>query len=181
MIIGKGIRLRAIEREDIPRFVRWLADPEVIRYTTINSPFSRAMEEKWFDQQLAVPITEGQTLAVEVSVGDNWVHIGTTDLHKVESVNNSAEFGLMLGEKDYWHKGYGLKTTELMLKHGFEDMNLNRIYLFVFPENMFAVKAYETAGFVKEGVQRQALYKNGKYHDIILMSVLHSEWKGLES
>lgn len=181
MIIGKGIRLRAVEREDIPRFVRWLNDPEVIRYITINSPFSQAMEEKWFDHQLAIPTTEGQTLAVEVSVGDNWVHIGNTGLHKVEPVNNTAEFGLLLGEKDYWHKGYGRYTTELMLKHGFEDMNLNRIYLNVFSENVFAIKAYEAAGFVTEGVQRQAMYKNGKYNDIILMSVLHSEWKGLES
>jgi len=181
MIIGKGIRLRAIEREDIPRFVRWMNDPDVIRYLLLNAPLSYAMEEKWFEQQVASSPLENQVLAIEVLVGDDWLHIGNSGLHKIEQVNNAAEFGLVIGEKEYWHKGYGLQATELTLKHGFEDLNLNRIYLNVFEENEYAVKAYETAGFVKEGVQRQALYKNGKYHDIILMSVLHSEWKGLES
>jgi RimJ/RimL family protein N-acetyltransferase len=68
-----------------------------------------------------------------------------------------------------------------MLKHGFEDLNLNRIYLQVFAENLRGIKAYLAAGFVKEGILRQAMYKNGKYNDIVLMSVLHIDWKGFDS
>jgi diamine N-acetyltransferase len=181
MIQGKNVRLRAIEREDIPRCVRWVNDPEVIRYTSLNLPFSQAMEEKWFDRQLEIPAAKGQTLAIEVRVGIEWIHVGNTSLFGFEQIDNSAEFGIMIGEKEYWNKGYGRETALLMLKHGFEDLNLNRIYLHVFTENSRGIKAYEAAGYIKEGVLRQAMYKNGKYNDVLLMSVLHSEWKGFES
>jgi RimJ/RimL family protein N-acetyltransferase len=181
MIVGKLIRLRAIEREDISRFVRWMNDPEVICYTTTNTPFSTAMEEKWFERQLDRSINLGQILAIETQVGEEWIHIGSTDLFNIEPIDHAAEFGIMIGDKDFWNKGLGREATRLMLKHGFEDLNLNRIYLQVFAENLRGIKAYLAAGFVKEGILRQAMYKNGKYNDIVLMSVLHIDWKGFDS
>ena len=181
MIVGEHVRLRAIEREDISRFVRWINDPEVIRYTTTNTPFSVAMEEKWFERQLDRSINLGQILAIETQVGEEWIHIGSTDLFNIEPIDHAAEFGIMIGDKDFWNKGLGREATRLMLKHGFEDLNLNRIYLQVFAENLRGIKAYLAAGFVKEGILRQAMYKNGKYNDIVLMSVLHIDWKGFDS
>jgi len=179
MITGKTGRLRAIEREDIARCVRWLNDAEVIENLLMNYPLSHMAEEKWFERQLEIPPTSGQVLAIETMVGDEWVHIGNCGLHEVEPVNNAAEFGIMIGEKEFWNKGLGREATKLILKHGFENLNLNRIYLYVFETNPRAIKAYEAAGFVKEGVLRQGVYKNGRYIDVILMSILHSEWKGL--
>ena len=181
MITGKYVRLRAIEREDIQRFTRWVNDPDVIKYTTLNAPISLAMEEKWFDQQVETAPTKSQVLAVEARVGNDWVHIGACDLRAIEPVNRAAEFGIMIGDKAHWNEGFGTETVKLMLKHGFEDLNLNRIYLYVVAEHSRGIKAYEAAGFKKEGVLRQALYKNGVYNDVVLMSVLHSEWKGFES
>lgn len=178
MIEGNRVRLRAIEREDIPLFVRWLNDAEVTRYLIQSSPLSKAMEERWFDHQLEIPPTQGQVMAIEAKVGDDWLHIGNTGLHNIESVTREAEFGILIGEKDYWNKGYGREAARLTLKHGFEDLNLNRIFLYVVAENIRGIKSYLAAGFVQEGILREALYKNGKYNDIIVMSVLHSEWKG---
>ena len=62
MLTGKRVRLRAIERADIPTFVRWLNDREVTQFLLVNSPFSKAMEEQWFEGQLARPPHEGQVL-----------------------------------------------------------------------------------------------------------------------
>lgn len=176
MIIGNGVRLRAIEREDIPSFVRWLNDPEVTEFLLISSPLSRVMEEAWFEQQAARPPHEGQVLAIEVLENNEWIHIGNTGLHNVEAVHLAAEFGIVIGEKAYWNKKYGREATRLMLKHGFENLNLNRIYLYVYENNARGIKAYEAAGFVREGVLREGVYKNGKYLNLIVMSVLHSEW-----
>jgi RimJ/RimL family protein N-acetyltransferase len=181
MILGKNVRLRALERGDLPRCLRWVNDPEIIRYTSINIPFSYEKEEQWLNQQSELSAAQGQNLAIEVIVGSDWVHIGNTGLFGIEPIHNAGEFGIIIGEKEYWNKGYGRETAKLMLKHGFEDLNLNRIYLKVFVDNLRGIKAYESAGFVKEGVMRQAMYKNGKYNDIVLMSVLHSEWKGFEN
>jgi RimJ/RimL family protein N-acetyltransferase len=134
------------------------------------------MEEKWFDAQLERPPQQGQILAIEVSVNDEWFHIGNTGLHDVDAVNRTAEFGIVIGEKDYWNRGYGTKATKLTLRHGFENLNLNRIYLEVFETNPRAMKAYESAGFMREGILRQAIFKNSRYIDVILMSILQSEW-----
>lgn len=180
MILGDGIRLRAIERSDIPRFVRWLNDPDVTQFLLISSPLSTAMEENWFEKQLQVPPAEGQVLAIEVQSGEEWMPVGNVGLHNVDSIGRSAEFGIFIGEKAYWNQGWGKKATRLMLKHGFENLNLNRIHLHVYENNPRAVKAYETAGFVREGVLRQAVFKNGRYLDLIVMSVLSNEWVNLK-
>lgn len=176
MITGNRVRLRAIERSDIPIFVRWLNDPEVTENLLIHSPLSAAMEEGWFDRHLAANPNENEILGIEVLVGTTWVHVGNTGLHGIEPVHLAAEFGIFIGEKQYWNQGYGREAARLMLKHGFEDLNLNRIYLHVYETNPRAVRSYEAAGFKREGVLREAVYKNGKYLDVILMSVLHSEW-----
>jgi RimJ/RimL family protein N-acetyltransferase len=144
----------------------------------MNFPLSKAMEDKWFDDQLGQSIAEGQVLAIETLQGDQWIHIGNTGLHKIESVNRVAEFGIFIGEKSYWHKGCGRDATLLMLKHGFEDLNLNRIFLYVFETNPRAIATYKAAGYVQEGTLREAVYKNGRYINMLLMSVLHSEWRG---
>ena len=176
MIQGENVRLRAIERDDIPRFLRWMNDREVTQYLLINSPLSKAMEEKWFDRQVDIPIHQGQVLAIEVMAGDIWVHIGNTGLHDVDPVSRNAEFGIVIGEKEYWNRGFGRIATRLMLQHGFDDLNLHRIYLYAFATNPRGVRAYEAARFKHEGILRQAVYKNGTYLDLIAMSILQPEW-----
>ena len=180
MILGKYVRLRAIEREDIPRFVRWMNDPDVIQFLLMSSPLSAAMEEKWFENQLDRLPHQGQILAIEVLQWQDWLHIGNTGLHDVDPISRTAEFGIVIGEKTFWDKGYGTRATHLMLKHGFENLNLNRIFLTVFADNARAIKAYESAGFTREGILRQGIYKNGRYQDLILMSVLRLEWMNFE-
>ncbi len=64
----------------------------------------------------------------------------------------------------------------LLLQHGFDTLNLNRVYLRVYANNLRAIRCYEKTGFVLEGRMRQAQYQNGEYLDILLMSVLRSEW-----
>lgn len=177
MIVGHRVRLRAIERTDIPNFVRWLNDREVTENLLVTSPYSSAMEERWFDRQLEISPENGQVLAIEVFENDQWLHVGNTGLHNVESINRSAEFGIFIGEKNYWNRGFGREAARLALKYGFEDLNLNRIYLNVYETNLRAIKAYQAVGFVHEGILRQAVYKHGQYINVLLMSVLRSEWK----
>ena len=176
MLTGKRVRLRAIEREDIPTFVRWLNDREVTRFLLVNSPFSKAMEEKWFEGQLANPPHEGQVLAIEARVGEDWVHIGNSGIHRVDPVNRSGEFGILIGEKSYWNQGFGREATQLTLQHGFDDLNLHRIFLRVYENNPRAIACYKAAGFIQEGVLREAIFKNGSYINEVEMGILQSEW-----
>lgn len=177
MIYGERIRLRAAERDDLPRFVAWLNDPEVVKYLGGGLPFSLVDEELWFESNQKAPAAE-HVLVIEVKNGDGWKPIGNTSFMNIETINRAAEIGIFIGEKELWSHGYGREVMRLMLKHGFESLNLNRIFLRVYEANRRGIKAYEYAGFQHEGRLRQAVYKNGSYQDMLVMSVLRSEWDG---
>lgn len=175
MIYGKHIRLRAPEREDLPRFVAWLNDPEVRAGLALFLPLSQAEEEKWFEKMLERPAVE-HPLVIEVKDGETWKMVGNCGYHNLDWRVRSAELGIFIGDKSFWNQGHGTEVMRLLLRYGFITLNLNRIYLRVFETNPRAIRAYEKAGFVHEGRMRQAEFRDGKYIDVLLMSVLRSEW-----
>jgi diamine N-acetyltransferase len=176
MIPGERVRLRAIERDDLPRFVAWLNDPEVSRGLMLSTPLSMAQEEQWFSHMLERPVEE-HPLAIDVNTPEGWTAVGNIALHAVDWKERSAEVGIFIGEKSLWNHGYGREAMQLMLRYAFNTLNLNRIFLRVYATNPRAVKSYENAGFVHEGRLRQAHFQDGQYIDVLLMSVVRSEWK----
>ena len=85
--------------------------------------------------------------------------------------------GIFIGNKDYWGHGYGSDAVRLMLEYGFGQLNLHRVYLYVFAYNKRAIRAYEKCGLKHEGALREAGYKNGRYFDILVMGILENEWR----
>ena len=179
MLNGNGIRLRRDERADIPKFVEWLNDPEVRKYLLMHMPISTANEELWFENMLKLP-GEEQPFAIEIQKGDVWQLIGNCSFMQIDHTALSAEVGLFIGDKSCWNKGYGTEVMHQMLRLGFGTLNLNRIFLRVDEDNRGGIRAYEKAGFLHEGRFRQAMYRDGQYHDVLVMSVLRSEWNSKE-
>ena len=175
MIIGERVRLRAIERQDIPTFVRWFNDPEVRRHLTMFEPMSHAQEERWFERQLEQG--DGFRFGVDAARDGSWVHIGSIGLHQVDWKNRSAVFGIALGEKDYWNQGYGTEAVRLTLRFAFDELNLHRVELGVFADNPRARRCYEKAGFLPEGTRREAMYRDGQYRDLAMMAVLEDDYR----
>lgn len=176
---GERIRLRAAEREDITAFLRWVNDPDVTENLLLISPMSRFEEEQWYDAMMKKPTSE-HVLVIEVkdqSPNDDYRPIGTCQFHNIDWRNRSAEIGIMIGEKTFWNQGYGTETMRLLLQHGFDTLNFHRIWLQVYEKNKGGIRAYEKAGFQREGKYRQAQYQNGQYFDVYLMSVLKDEWE----
>ena len=180
MLYGKRIRLRAIEKEDLPRFVIWLNDPEVRRNLQLFQPLSLAQEEEWFKEILQRPVEE-QPLVIEIKTAEGWQAAGNVGLFSIRNADRAAEIGIFIGEKTFWGQGYGTESMRLMLQYGFKELNLNRIYLRVYETNLRGISSYEKAGFKQEGRLRQDRFMDGKYIDVLLMSVLRSEWKEVES
>lgn len=177
MLSTSRIRLRPIDREDLPRFVAWFADEEVRQFLARYLPMSMASEEKWFEEVLARPDDE-RPLAMDVHAGEgSWRHIGAAGYQSIDWRNHSAEVGIAIGEKNMWNQGLGTEAMETLLSHGFQTLNLHRIFLRVFAANARAMRAYEKAGFVMEGRMRQAEFREGKYQDVLLYSVLRDEWR----
>jgi len=179
MILGDQIRLRAIEKDDLPSFVRWLNDPDVCQWLCMRYPLSLAEEEEWFAKMIKRPPAE-RPMAIEIQPDpkkDTWVFVGNCGFFDVSWENRSAEIGIHIGEKAYWDKGFGTKAMELILQFGFQSLNFHRIFLRVFENNQRAIRSYQKVGFIMEGRMRQAHYMNGKYVDVLLMSILQPEWQ----
>jgi RimJ/RimL family protein N-acetyltransferase len=180
MIYGERIRFRGVENDDLPSFVAWINDPEVLQGIGIYLPFSMADEQDWIDKMRARP-PEEHSLAIEAKevnpqTEDSWKLIGSCGFFNFDYRNSCAEFGIMIGDKSYWSRGYGTEAVRLLVRHGFQTLNLNRIYLRVLETNPRAIRAYEKAGFIHEGRQRQADFKDGRYIDLLVMSILRSEY-----
>lgn len=175
MIVSENVRLRGIEREDLPLFVGWLNDSEVRAGLSLYRPLSIPEEENWFENMLKSAQDE-HPLVIEVRRDDAWVPVGNCGYHAIDWRNRSAEVGIFIGEKSCWNQGYGTQVMRLLLEFGFGELNLHRIYLRVFENNPRAIRSYEKAGFVVEGSMRQAEFVDGRYVDVIFMSVLRGEW-----
>jgi RimJ/RimL family protein N-acetyltransferase len=175
MIYGKRIRLAAVEREDLPTFVKWLNDPEVREGLAMYLPMSLAQEEKWFENMLE-RTADSQPLKIQAQEGQAWILIGNMGLFDFDHHARSAEIGIMIGEKKYWNQGYGTEAVTLLLQHGFETLNLNRLMLRVYEDNLRAIRCYEKSGLAHDGRLRQARYHRGSYQDVLIMSILKSEW-----
>jgi len=175
MLRGERIQLGPVKREYIDSYLKWLNDPELTQYLSIFLPLTRMKEEDWVEnlKNRNDTIVFGILLLDENS-GEKL--IGNCGLHEIDWKNRVAEVGIMIGEKELHGKGYGTEAMEIILEYGFETVNLNRIQLHVYDFNIRAIKSYNKIGFIEEGRMRQAQFKNGKYHDMILMSMLHEEW-----
>ena len=180
IIYGKRIRLRAVERDDLKKFHEWVNDPDVTEGLMLYLPMSMLDEEKWYERATGRSPDE-KPLAIELRDGEGWRLIGNCAFFSIDTVSRAGEFGIMIGDKSVWNQGLGTETVGLILRHGFKTLNLHRVILQVFGDNPRAIRAYEKAGFVREGTQREAIFKNGKYMDIHMMSVLRREWDACQT
>jgi diamine N-acetyltransferase len=179
MILGQRIRLRPVEKDDLPRYVKWFSDPELRGYISMPLPIGQTQEEKWFVQAVANKDRDTQSWAIDAQPADMavgpWVHIGGCGLHEIDWRNRWAELGIIIGARDYWGRGYGTDAVQTLCGLAFNTLNLNRIFLRVFADNARAIRCYEKVGFRNEGRLRQHDFNNGAYRDVLLMGLLRNE------
>ncbi len=176
-LIGERIYLRPLEMSDVPACLRWINDPEVTRTLMIYTPLNEIREREWFERHYK----DDREIILAVALKANDQHVGNAGLHRIEWKNRQGELGIMIGERDEWDKGYGSEAIELILRYGFERLNLHRIYLRVYANNPRAIRCYERAGFQREGTQRESHFAEGKYWDTLMMGILAREWRELRS
>jgi RimJ/RimL family protein N-acetyltransferase len=173
-LIGTAVYLRPLEREDAPTLTRWMNDPEVTRFLRGRGPINQIAEEE-FLRSISDSTTD---LVVGIVVRETERFIGATGLHHIDHRNRHGMFGITLGETAEWGKGYGTEVTRLIVRHAFETLNLNRVWLHVYEFNPRAVHTYEKVGFMHEGRLRQDTFRGGRYWDTLVMAILREDWKG---
>jgi RimJ/RimL family protein N-acetyltransferase len=174
IIRGESVYLRPAERSDIPIFVRWFNDAEVIHELAQRAPMSLAMEEGWFDRMVAAQGKTDYHFVICLRADDR--PIGTIGLHDLDFVNGTAEFGIVIGEKEAQNRGYGTDALRALCDFGFGELRLERIGCEVYDGNDRAQRAYQKAGFTREGTWRRGHFSRGTYIDVHLMGLLRTEW-----
>jgi RimJ/RimL family protein N-acetyltransferase len=167
---GEKVILRPIKLSDAPRFVKWFNDPQVNKFMFLRK-ISLKEEKKWIKNSLKDKTKIN--LAIETKEG---LHIGTTGL-ELNQQNCRAYFGIIIGEKEYWSRGYGTDAARTILNFGFKKLKLHRVDLDVYDYNPRAQKLYKKLGFKKEGVKREHNFYNGKFRNVVYMGLLAGEWK----
>jgi RimJ/RimL family protein N-acetyltransferase/GNAT superfamily N-acetyltransferase len=165
------VRLRPLTEADLPNYVRWFNDPEVTRWLMRESGMTLEQEREWF-ARISSPDFNGVIRAIEAEGR----HIGGTALHPDES-RLVANFGIHIGEKSCWGKGYGAAAAREMLRIGFGERGLHRIQLETWSDNIRAQRCYLKCGFRFEGIRRQAVLKGGHWLDAVMMAILREEWQ----
>lgn len=174
------VYLDAVKRSDLPAFAQWFNDPELL--VTLNPgvlfPNTEEDEEKWYDQARQAQ-AQGRGYTFAIRLREDHRLIGSTGLFGIDAKNRSATFGIAVADPQAQGQGYGREATELVLRFGFDELNLHRIQLNVFAFNDRAIRLYRSVGFQEEGRQRDALFRGGRYHDCITMALLEDEFRKL--
>jgi len=172
MLKSKNLSLREIRKSDLSKFVKWLNDPDITEFLTIIPPLTYEQEQKWYEEMCS----DDTKINFSIDLNETDELIGMCGFN-INRIYKCAHLGIIIGEKKYWNKGYGTECLKLLINHIFSNYEFERIELDVFEYNLMAIRCYEKVGFVKEGIKRNAIFKKGKYQNIVMMSILRSEWK----
>lgn len=166
--------LRELERKDLPAINKWRNNPELIallgqtfRYINLD------VDIRWYESYMS---NRGNAVRCAITEDDCDEILGLVSLTSIDYLNQSAEFHIMIGETPNQGRGLGTFALNAMLNHAFNNLNLQRVELSVLEDNERARHLYEKCGFVYEGLKRQAKYKNGKFVDVLVYSILKNEF-----
>lgn len=168
---GKNVVLSPLERRHVSaRYQQWLNDPVVCRDN------SHAVFQYSTDQMKAYVASAKATSgfhAFAIHLKSSGEHVGNITLGNISWVNRSAEIAILIGERKAWGKGIGFEACQLVLQYAFDSLNLRRVYMGMTVRNRAMVRIAQKLGMRQEGLFREALYKEGKYLDVIQFSKLN--------
>ncbi|MFD2132238.1 GNAT family N-acetyltransferase [Pseudogracilibacillus auburnensis] len=173
MFENKIIKLRKLSANDYTTYHDWRNDIEVMETTSPQLDIY-TLEET--EQYISAIVSQSTAKGYLIEYKETEQTVGIVSLINIDYKNRSAECIIDIGVKDMWGKGIGTAAISLILDFAFNELNLHRVYLQVFSFNERAIKLYEKMGFIHEGKFRQALYRTGKWHDIVIMGILKDEY-----
>ena len=175
LFTGQLVRLTAINVEtDTEMFARWDRDTEHMRL--LDADPHRLMTAKQIKAEIEREEAASQEIQFAIRTLADDRLIGFVGLDGISWTHGDSFIGIGIGDRAYWGKGYGTDAMRVLLRYAFTELNLYRLSLNVFSYNTRAIRTYEKVGFVVEGRMREALLRDGQYHDLVFMGILREEW-----
>jgi RimJ/RimL family protein N-acetyltransferase len=173
MLTGDNVRLGPVTEEDLPVLHRWINDRDLVGLSARYRPVHFDDHESWWRAISA----DTSVVLFAIRLREDDTLVGTCQLNAIDLARGTADLQIRIGEAHARGRGLGSEAVRLLLVHAFDDLGLHRVGLHVLASNRVAIAVYERAGFVREGVLREATFRDGDREDIVLMSVLRDEWR----
>lgn len=173
-IVGKLLNLRGLVEEDaVGNYPRWFNNEQVCHHNSHHVfPFSQSAAIEYIRHSWE----SAEMIVLAITDKKNDVHIGNISLQNINLINRTAEFAIIIGEEEYWGKGYAKEAAELIVRHGFMELNLNRIYCGTSIDNAPMRKLAIYLGMTQEGIRRGHIFKHGVYIDLVEFGLLKDEF-----
>ena len=164
--------LRFIKKSDLnKKYHSWFQDQFTTEFSS-HGKFSKSIE--FYSKQILNSIDNNNNLVLAICNGTK--HIGNVSLSSMSFLNRSAEFSIIIGDKRNRERGVGFIVGKKVLQHGFEKLNLNRIYCGTSSKNEKMVKLAKKLGMRLEGRKKKAIYLKNKFEDQLDFAILKNEF-----
>ncbi len=172
-LYGKRVYLRPLKIQDANgNYPNWLNDKEVCQYNSHgNVLYTKEMAIEYINS-----VQKSSTCKVfAICLNEEDKHIGNISLQQISQENSSAEFAILMGEKEFWGKGLALEAGELLIEFGFVTLKLNKIHCGTSESNLPMQKLAKYMKMKQFNIRKQAFSKNGKLYDIFQYEIKRNE------
>lgn len=154
----------------MPLVAGWINDERIGYFNGARFPVSQAEQLAWFDAS-AKDLSK-RKLMIQTADGEQ---VGLVTLFNLDHRHGHAELGVYVAP-DHQRRGYAVEALRMLIRFAFEEMNLHKVYCTILDSNTGSVHLFERLGFRAEGVRREHAFTGGRHHDVLLYSLLRSEW-----
>jgi ribosomal-protein-alanine N-acetyltransferase len=173
--LADGYFVRGLRKDDLDGpYQFWFENQDVCQY---NSHGKFIKNANWLREFYDNLNREDQLVWAICHRDDG--HIGNVSLQSISFINRNAEFAILIGNPKHWRKSVGLNASLTLLHHGFEKLNLERVYCGTSDTNIGMQKLAVQMGMVEEGRRRKHLFLNGRWEDMVEFGVLREDFRGL--
>lgn len=170
---GVQIYLRTMEISDAEHLHRFFSNETVRKLTGTKKLFTKADLGRYIENSSQ----DSSRVNLLIVHKESNQPIGDIVLNSIDASNRNAGVRLALGSEEYFGKGYGTEALRLVMQYAFSVLNLHRVGLEVYSFNKRAIRSYEKVGFKVEGVQRDAVFVDYEFHDVVSMGLLVNDFR----
>jgi RimJ/RimL family protein N-acetyltransferase len=171
---GRLVEFVPVSAEHYNLYVQWENNAEVRKYSRNIFPTTVELMKKSVEEAKENPAPP--EVIFEIQYLENHQPIGFAVLHHIFWVDRFAKIGLTIGETEYWNKGVGADANRLLLKYGFEELNLNKIVAQIFSPNVGSLACAKKCNMILEATLKEECFVQGKYVDVFVYRMLAKEW-----
>ena len=172
MLLGELCYLRPIEVDDSERIRNWRLTVGVSNYFPSFEPISLQKQKNWMTHALEDDNSYYFIICDKISNNP----VGLIFLTDIDRRNQNAEFGYYIGETEYQGVGIAIEAELLLLNYAFNIQNMHKVYCESLDYNKKVLSIHSKFGFKNDGIKRDHIYKNEKWNNIVIMSVLKREF-----